>query len=280
MVLAMAGFAIEDAVIKQLSLTMPVSQVLLLIGTGGVCAFGAVALAQSLPLVTSDVMRPWFLVRTVCELASITLFVTAIVYASLSASSAILQATPLAVTLGGAIFLGQRVSVMQWLLICVGFFGVLLLIQPGADGFQPAALFAVASVVSLALRDVITRTISVSIPAVTVSFWAGVSVLLAGVITIPLFGPFRGLALDDLWLLIVSTLAGSAGYFSVVMATRDGDVAVVAPFRYTRLIFALILAIWLFDEPVNLLMILGSSLIIGSGLLMLGLTDKRKSMVR
>jgi drug/metabolite transporter (DMT)-like permease len=269
MILAMAGFAIEDAVIKKLSLTMPVSQVLLLMGFAGIAAFGLLAKIRKVQLLASEVYNRWFIARTLSELAAAIFFVTSIVYASLSISSAILQATPLIVTLAGAMFLKQSVSMSQWFFILIGFLGVLLVIQPGRDGFQPAALFAVVAVFFLALRDTITRVISVSIPAVTISFWAFFALLLAGILTIPLFSVFVPVTSDDLLLLLVAAAAGTGAYLSVVLATRAGDVATVAPFRYTRLIFALGLAIFIFDETVNLLMLAGSATIIGSGIFML-----------
>jgi drug/metabolite transporter (DMT)-like permease len=276
MILAMAGFAIEDAVIKKLSLTMPVSQVLLLMGFAGITAFGLLAKIRKVQLLTSEVCNRWFIARTLSELAAAIFFVTSIVYASLSISSAILQATPLIVTLAGAMFLKQSVSMSQWFFILIGFLGVLLVIQPGRDGFQPAALFAVVAVFFLALRDTITRVISVSIPAVTISFWAFFALLLAGILTIPLFSVFVPVTSDDLLLLLVAAAAGTGAYLSVVLATRAGDVATVAPFRYTRLIFALGLAIFIFDETVNLLMLAGSATIIGSGIFMLTL-ERRQS---
>ena len=269
MVIAMAGFAIEDAVIKQLSATMPISQVLMLIGAGGLLVFGMLSRFTRVSLVTAQVRKPWFIIRTLAELASAIFFVIAIVYASLSASSAILQATPLAVSLAAAVFLKQHVSVRQWVLIGMGFLGVLCVIQPGLEGFKPAALSAVIGVVFLALRDAITRSISATVPALSVSFWAFFALLMAGVVTIPFFGAFGGITVEHIGLLVISTLCGTGAYFCVVMATRGGDVAVVAPFRYTRLIFALGLAVVFFDEEVNAMMLIGSTLIIGSGIVML-----------
>ena len=275
MILAMAGFAIEDAVIKKLSLTMPVSQILLLMGFTGIVAFGLLAKIRKVQLLASEVYNPWFIARTLSELAAVIFFVTAIVYASLSISSAILQATPLIVTLAGAVFLKQRVSIGQWCFILIGFLGVLLVIQPGRDGFQPAAIFAMIAVFFLALRDTITRVISVSIPAVTISFWAFFALLLAGILTIPLFSVFIPVTSSDLLLLLVAAAAGTGAYLSVVLATRAGDVATVAPFRYTRLIFALGLAIFIFDETVNALMLTGSAIIICSGIFMLTLEGRQ-----
>jgi drug/metabolite transporter (DMT)-like permease len=279
MIAAMAGFAIEDAVIKQLSYAMPVSQVLMLIGCGGVLTFGVTAMLTHVRLFAAEVLKPWFVIRTVSELASAIFFVIAIVYASLSASSAILQATPLAVSLAAALFLKQHVSGRQWILIAIGFVGVLCVIQPGLDGFKPAALFAIVGVMFLALRDAITRSISVSIPAVAVSFWAFFALLMAGVVTIPFFADFTPVTLEHLGLLVVSTAAGTGAYFCIVMATRGGDVAVVAPFRYTRLLFALGLAVIFFDEDVNVMMILGSSLIIGSGIVMIVSSGSRRKQI-
>ena len=275
MILAMAGFAIEDAVIKKLSLTMPVSQVLLLMGFAGIAAFGLLAKMRKVQLLASEVYNWWFIARTLSELAAAIFFVTSIVYASLSISSAILQATPLIVTLAGAMFLKQSVSMSQWCFILIGFLGVLLVIQPGRDGFQPAAIFAMIAVFFLALRDTITRVISVSIPAVTISFWAFFALLLAGILTIPLFSVFIPVTSSDLLLLLVAAAAGTGAYLSVVLATRAGDVATVAPFRYTRLIFALGLAIFIFDETVNALMLTGSAIIICSGIFMLTLEGRQ-----
>ena len=275
MILAMAGFAIEDAVIKKLSLTMPVSQVLLLMGFAGIAAFGLLAKIRKVQLLASEVYNRWFIARTLSELAAAIFFVTSIVYASLSISSAILQATPLIVTLAGAMFLKQSVSMSQWCFILIGFLGVLLVIQPGRDGFQPAAIFAMIAVFFLALRDTITRVISVSIPAVTISFWAFFALLLAGILTIPLFSVFIPVTSSDLLLLLVAAAAGTGAYLSVVLATRAGDVATVAPFRYTRLIFALGLAIFIFDETVNALMLTGSAIIICSGIFMLTLEGRQ-----
>ena len=279
MVNAMAGFAIEDAVIKQLSYSMPISQVLMLIGLGDVLIFGVTSYISSVRLISAEIVKPWFVVRTVSELASAIFFVIAIVYASLSAASAILQATPLAVSLAASLFLKQHVSFRQWVLITIGFIGVLCVIQPGLDGFKPAALSAVLGVIFLALRDAITRSISISIPAIAVSFWAFFALLMAGVVTIPFFGAFGPIEADHLGLLVLSALAGTGAYFCVVMATRGGDVAVVAPFRYTRLLFALVLAVIFFDEDVNAMMILGSSLIIGSGIVMIGSSGSHRKQI-
>jgi drug/metabolite transporter (DMT)-like permease len=274
MVFAMAGFAIEDAVIKQLSEDLPISQVLMLIGMGGLLAFGLVAQIKSSSLFVSHLINPKFLIRMVCELISAILFVVAIVSASLSASSAIMQATPLAVALGGVVFMKQQVSAAQWAFIIIGFLGVLLIVQPGMKGFQVETLFAVAGVFFLAARDLITRSIAESIEPLLISFWAFFALFLAGLVTVPVFGDFISLNWSHIGLLMISAVAGSCGYFSVVLATRGGDVAAVSPFRYSRLVFALLLSVLFFGETLNLPIIVGSGLVIGSGLFALRFGSK------
>lgn len=269
MVVAMAGFAVEDAVIKQLAIDMPISQVLILIGLCGVATFFGFARIKSIGLVTPVMRGQKFIGRTLCELLSAVFFVSAFVYSSLSAASAILQATPLVVALGGAIFLKQSVRTSQWVLIGAGLVGVMMIIQPGSAEFDPATLLAVGGVVFLAIRDLLTRSIASSIAPIATSFWGFFALMMAGVVTIPIFDSFVAVQWNHVALLCLSTVLGAGAYFAVVMATRGGDVAVVAPFRYSRLVFALILSVVFFDEVITLPIILGSLLIIGSGLISL-----------
>ena len=233
MIIAMAGFAIEDAIIKQLSNSMPISEILILIGIGGLIIFSLAARHRTIGIFSAEIKNPRFLVRSLCELAAAISFVTAIVHGSLSISSAIIQATPLAVVIGGAFFLKQRVSGRSWMLVLTGFIGVLMVTQPGLEGFKPAALFAVAAVFFLAIRDIITRSISDSIPVVTVSFWAFFASLFAGIVTVPFFDSFQAPSSEDVLLLTTSVCTASLAYYAVVLATRSGEISVVAPFRYT-----------------------------------------------
>ena len=212
------------------------------------------------PLLADEMVKGWFIIRTMSELASAICFVIAIVYASLSTSPAILQATPLAVSLAAALFLKQHVSLRQWLLIGIGFIGVICM---GLDGFKLAALSAVLGVMFLALRDSITRSISVTIPAVSVSLGI-LRAFCAGILTIPFFGKFGVITGGDVGLLAIS--AWPERIFCIVMATRGGDVAVVAPFRYSFVVCPRIAGEFS-SEQIDPMTILGSSLIIGSGLI-------------
>ena len=174
----------------------------------------------------------------------------------------------------GAFILKQQVSGLSWALVLTGFIGVLMVTQPGLEGFKPATLFAVAAVFFLAIRDIITRSISDSIPVITISFWAFFASLSAGLITVPFFEPFQVPSSKDVLLVTASVCTASFAYCAVVLATRAGEISVVAPFRYTRLLFALGLSVVFFDENINALMLLGSVLIAASGVMMLAVTRR------
>ena len=271
MVLAMAGFAIEDLVIKLVSAHLPVSQILIMLGLFSLIWFMMIARWKKIPLLTREMLNKPFITRTLADLFAALFFVIAVVNSPLSSASAILQFSPLLVTLGAALFLRERVSLGSWIAIGFGFAGIMLIIRPGTDSFTPASIFAVLSVAMLALREITTRVMSVSVPSLAVSSWAFAACALIGFLTIPLFPvPVipRG---EDLLLMVASSVVSCIAYYALVKATRDGEISVIAPFRYTRLLFALILSYWILGEQPDTIMYIGSALVVFSGLYNIGL---------
>ena len=277
MTLSMAGFAIEDAIIKELSYSMPISQVLISIGIVGLLVFYVLALINNVSLLSSKIKTITFIFRMFCELISSICFVITIVFVSLSVSSAVLQITPILVAIGGAIFFKQSVLLYQWLFIFVGFLGVLLVIQPSAEGFSLISLLAIVGSFFLAFRDLVTRSISNSIPVITIAFWGFFSLTIGGIICIPFFDSLQPYSSGDLFLVILSALFGPLAYLSLVAATRGGDVALVSPYRYSRLPFALVLGFFLFNENPDKWMLLGCFLIVISGVFVLFLSRGKKA---
>ena len=269
MIFSMAGFAVEDAIIKKLSSSMPISQVLISIGFVGLVVFFLFARLRKTSLFSRQIKKILFLFRMFCELISSILFVMTIVFVSLSVSSAILQVTPLIVAIGASVFFKQNILIHQWVLIFIGLFGVLLVIQPGTQFFSPISLLALVGSFFLALRDLATRSIAKSIPAITVGFWGFFSLTVGGFLCIPLFGQFEAITMNNFIFLGLSAFFGPIAYLSLILATRGGDVAVTSPYRYTRLPFALLLGVFLFDEKPNEWMLLGCFFIITTGILIL-----------
>ena len=149
MTLAMAGFAFEDALLKFLSSDLSIGQLLLLLGFGGMVAFGAWVALGPEGLRWRDLIHPGVLLRNLCEAVCGVFFLTAISIGDLAIASAILQALPLLMTLGAALILGEKVGWRRWASIGAGFLGVLMIVRPGTS--VPSA--SASSTIALAMRS-------------------------------------------------------------------------------------------------------------------------------
>lgn len=267
MVLAMLGFAVEDMFIKLMAGAVPVGQILLMLGLGGSIIFGAILIRQGVALLSRAMMHPAVLIRLSGEMIGALGFISAIIYMPLSTASAILQATPLVVTLGAALFLGEAVGWRRWSAIFVGFFGVLLIIRPGLEGFSPLSLYALVGVAGLAARDIAIRRVPASITSMQLSFLGFAAIIPAGLILLALTGTsVTGMSPTVTAYVICALTIGVFAYFAIVVATRIGEVSFVTPFRYTRMVFALILGVLVFDEAPDMLTLLGAAIVIASGI--------------
>jgi drug/metabolite transporter (DMT)-like permease len=206
------------------------------------------------------------ILRNFGELLGTLGFVMAIALTPLSSASAILQATPLAVTLGAALFLGEAVGWRRWAAILVGFCGVLMVIRPGMAGFEPASLFAVLAVFGLAARDLATRAVPRTISSMQLSTYAFATLVPTGVILLAFHGTPAVPSAVNWRDLALALLCGVSAYYAIVAAMRLGDVAVITPFRYSRLVFALIIGVTLFDERPDVWTLAGAGIIIASGI--------------
>ena len=189
MILAMAGFAFEDLFIKILSAYFPISEVIIILGFTGSIVFLIIALFQKAPIFHKDLLNKHVIIRTICELLGAVFFVTAIALTPLSSASAILQITPLLVTIGAVIFFREKVGWRRWTAVFVGFMGVLLILRPGYGGFMPASIFALLGALFLAARDLSTRAMKVDLPSVTIALYAFIAFGFSGILIIPFNSP-------------------------------------------------------------------------------------------
>lgn len=267
MALAMAGFALEDMFIKLLADTVPVGQILVMLGLGGAVAFGIIAHRKGQQVLSPALLSRTILIRNLAELIGTIGFVLGFVLASLATASAILQAAPLFVTLGAVVFFGEKVGWRRWSAILAGFFGVLLIVRPGMAGFEPASILAVIGVLGLAGRDLATRAVPRTISSYQVSTWAFFMLIPAGVFLMLAMGqPPVGLALAQVLKLAAALGIGVFAYYGIVAAMRVGELSFVTPFRYTRMLFALVIAVLVFDERPDVLTLIGAGIIIAAGL--------------
>ncbi len=267
MLLAMVGFTVEDIFIKELSGHMPVGQILVLLGASGGALFWIFLLLKGERILARAAWHPALVARAVFEGLGAMCFSTALALVDLSVVASVFQALPLVITMGAALFLGETVGWRRWSAIMVGFIGVLMIIQPGFEAFNPSVLLVLGAVICIAGRDLITRHMRAGVSAGIVSLQAYCAVLVAGIglILVNDTDIIRPTFLD--WqLLFAVTLFSIIGYIAIVTATRLAEASVVTPFRYSRLVFSMAGGILIFGERPDAMTLAGVALIIGSGL--------------
>jgi drug/metabolite transporter (DMT)-like permease len=166
------------------------------------------------------------------------------------------------------LFLHERASRARWLAVLLGFAGVLCIVRPGADGFNAWALLCLLGTLFHAARDLMTRGIPAVIPSIIITLATALSItLLAGVFTV--LAGWQPFALVDLAQLGVAAAFLTAGYFLIVQAMRTGEISLTAPFRYTAVLFAMLLGYALWREVPDAPAWAGIAMLVGSGLYMM-----------
>lgn len=267
MMVAMATFTMNDAIGKLILKSMDAGQLMFIRGVFATSMILLLLAWNSRGLLGSrHLWQPAVFLRGFLEMMATLCFLAALAHMPLANISAILQTVPLAITMAAALFLGERVGWRRWLAISVGFCGVLIIVQPGFEGFNMFSLLALASVIFAAARDLVTRRIPASIPTLFVSAVSSALVTLMG----------GGVVLaTDSWVpvsaLSLGLLAGAAallitGYQFIIMAMREGDISFAASFRYTSLLWALLLGYLAFGEVPGPAMIIGAAIVGLSGI--------------
>ena len=266
-VASMAAFALEDMFIKHLSVTVSTGQIMLVLGVFCGFLFVLMSLATRKRIFDPTAWKLLPMLRAGAEGIAALTFVTALSLVELSTVAAVFQALPLVVTMGAALFLGEQVGWRRWSAIGVGFVGVLMIIRPGLEGFQPESLLVVATVVGIAARDLITRRLDARIASSVVALQAYVSVALVGAGAMLFLGqPVAPLQTAQIGPYLGAVGFGVLGYYGIVTAMRIGEASALTPFRYTRLVFSITAGMLMFGERPDAMTFLGATLIIGSGM--------------
>lgn len=268
MMASMAAFCVEDTLIKGLAGGLPTGQIITTLGLTGTLALAIIARSRGAAVVGPFLRHPMVLLRSFGEMTGAIGFVTALVMLPLSVATALFQVLPLAITLGAALFLGEKVGWRRWSAIVVGFAGVLVILRPGGEGFSLlAAAASMLAVVSLAVRDLATRRIGGGIASLSLAVWGSAAFVPAGLILMGIAGQTPVVPDAGQWgILLGASALGVAGYWLMVVATRVGEVSAVMPYRYSRILFSLLLGWAVFAERPDWGVWLGSAMIVGSGL--------------
>ena len=266
MTVGMAAFTVNDTCMKAVTATLPLYQSIFLRGLIATMAIAVIARgAGALQWRMSRRDVGFVGLRLVGEVGSTVTFLTALKHMPLANLSAIMQSMPLALTLAAAVVLREGIGWRRLSAISLGFAGVLLIVRPGTEGFDRFSVLGLLCVALVVLRDLATRFVSSAVSSQTVALCASASVTLSAALVLP-FTEWHPPTLREGLL-----LAGAAGflilgYLTVVAATRGGDIGVVAPFRYTALLFAILLGWAIFGTLPDGLTLLGGALIVISGI--------------
>lgn len=212
--------------------------------------------------------RPLIALRALAEVAATGFFLTALIHMPIANLSAIMQSLPLMVTLGAALYFGEKVGPGQWAAIGAGFLGVLLILRPGGASFDIWALLGLFSVLAVVVRDLGARALRPETPSWVVAFWAAFAVTLMGLSGL-LFESWRWPSLQA-WAYLLGA-AGNLfiGYLVSVAVMRQGAIAFVAPFRYSSLLWAILLGAAVFGTFPDALTLAGAGVVVLSGLYIL-----------
>ncbi len=267
MVFAMATFALEDTFVKTAARQLPTSELLMLFGTGGMLVFGVVAAASGEKIISAQAFSPVMRVRFVFETLARLFYVLALALTPLSAATAILQATPIVVVMGAATVFKEKVGWQRWSAIGFGLLGVLIVLRPAADSFSALSIFALLGMLGFAARDLASRASPASLGTPALGFYGYLAIVAAGIVYWPMDErPFVMPDTTSGMSLAAGIACGTAAYTALMKAMRTGELSVVTPFRYTRLLFGLALGTIVFGEDLDLATIVGSIVVVLAGL--------------
>ena len=273
MTLAMLAFTLEDFTLKKATEFIPLSQLLIICGILGSLFFISCSRYVKEPIFYKDSLNKTLIIRSIFEIMGRIFYALAIAFMPITNAASILQATPLVVVLGSVIFLNEKVGWRRWTAILTGFIGVLMIIQPGTNGFTIFSIFAVLGMVGFAGRDLATRMSPVGMSNYQLGSFGFYMVIIAGIILSSFnyfFLPEKtiwGTISFDAWIFVIANAAaGVSAYFCLTIAMRVGDVSFVTPFRYVRVLFAMFFGVFILGEQPNAFVIIGSVIVVLSGI--------------
>ncbi len=266
MMLGMAGFVLNDTLMKSMSSDIPMFQAIFLRGVAATLLMGLLAWRQrTLWYRLSRADACIVALRIIGEIGATICFLTALFNMPIANATAILQVMPLAVTFAAALFLGETVGWRRYTAILIGFAGVMLIVRPGSDGFTIYSVYALGAVVFLTLRDLATSRLSTNVPSSYVTVISAAAIMImSGLLSTA--APWAPVSMTQLALLAMAAVFVLFGYLFSTMTMRVGEIGFISPFRYTILIWAILLGIVVFGDIPDLLTIIGSAIVVMTGL--------------
>ena len=269
MMVCMGAFVLNDAFVRLAGSSLPLAQILFLRGLLTTFILLMVAIysgAFKLVIAKADKWR--IFVRSIAEALTAYFFLTAVMNMPFANVTAILQTLPITVTLAAALVFKEKVGIFRISLILIGFLGVMMIINPTANGFNIYAIYALIAVFLITLRDLITRKLSSKVSTLLPTVSASVGVLLFSVFLL-INTPFQPLNTQNSLFIFLSAFFIIFGYYTAVLVMRSGEISFISLFRYSAILFALILGLFFFDEKPDITAFLGILLVMLAGIVLM-----------
>jgi drug/metabolite transporter (DMT)-like permease len=275
MIGAMACFIVNDSLVKHASESMPATQLIFVRGVMASMLVLAVAWGTGATRRIREAARGWVAVRAVVDAMATMLFLVSLFHLPLANATAINMASPVIITVLAAMFLGERLGPSRWIAVGVGFVGVLFIIQPRTDAFDGYALVCLLSTLLLSVRDLVTRRVHAAVPSILITLSNTIAVTLFAAL-LSAFETWRAFSLYEVGYLAVVGVFLATAYYLLVVSTRHGDLSLIAPFRYTALLFATVAGFVVWGDMPNALAWGGIALLIGSGIYVLRVSRRAR----
>ncbi len=265
-----ALFTVTDTITKIVAFTFPIGEVLFSRALACIVIVGIASVFVYRSFAIPGALQKLVLLRAVLDAGANATFVVALTKMRLADLMAINMMSPLVLTMLLAFFFKEKVGWRRWSAIGVGVIGMLLIVKPGPSTFDVWALVAFATTLFSATRDIVTRRIDPATPTLVVTLVSLCGTMLAGlVLAVVLSERWAIFSPEYFGLIVIGALFLAGGSTLAVSSFRNVDASVVAPFRYSLLIWSALAGYFVFGEVSDPLSIAGSLLIVASGLYML-----------
>jgi drug/metabolite transporter (DMT)-like permease len=274
-VIAMSMITTNDAIVKHITQVFNVGQIMFLRGALICIIFAAVMRLRKQPVFNRQTLHRWNLLRGLFELAATLTFLTGLSMLPIAVASTLGFSSPIFLALLAALILKEKVSLDRWIVILVGFGGVMLITNPFSGSASWAVIFPIICAFFVALRDIAIRYVPGDIPSSQVAFTNAWIVMLGG----GLYSLYQGWGEADLqWYLWFIGLGGAlyCGYLFLIMGSRLGELSFISPFKYISIIIAIIYGYLIWGDQPTLSMLAGAIIIVLSGIILVS-TEKRRN---
>ena len=265
MIISMASFAVGDTFVKISGAFLSPAQIMFFLIAGGLIIFAIIAKFKGENLLDRRAFSPILLIRYCAEMVGLVAMIIGLTKIPLSVVGTVTQASPILVAAGAVIFFKEVISWRRWTSIFIGFVGVVLVIQPGGQNLNYAVIWAVIALVAFSIRDLVTRLTPPDIPSSSIATFTMIAAFPFTTAWVFLSGEkFFPPGID--WAVVSSMIIlGSFGYLLLITSLRLGELSAIMPFRYSRIVFLLILGVLVFGERPTASMLIGATLILISG---------------